>query len=340
MTFTGKLLNRGSVRSLTTANTNQNAILEPLIERGIIRVKGDEIVPFLQGLITNDIKHLHPSSNKAIYAMFLNKAGRVMYDVILYSTSDPTKILIECDKNITNDLQRHLKLFRVRRKIDVDSLHDDLNVWQAFIPNNKQPRNLTSAIIKEEVSNITISIDPRLKHLGTRILARSDKKFEDISKAFEQQTFSESSDERSYRLHRYSLGVAEGVTEMPPGKCFPLEANCDILNGVSFHKGCYIGQELTARVHHTGMIRKRHMPVKLSAPLAENNSCVIQNETGANCGIIYGSLANYALGLLRVENVLKAKQLMVNGHSCFTERPQWWPSELYSNTLKQVQKEI
>ncbi|XP_037822074.1 putative transferase CAF17 homolog, mitochondrial [Lucilia sericata] len=334
-----KWLSHRCIQTSTTVNTKEKLILEPLTERQLIQVKGDEVVPFLQGLITNDIKHLHPSSNKAIYAMFLNKAGRVMYDTILYSTSEPTRILIDCDKNVANELQRHLRLYRVRRKIDIDSMAEEYKVWQAF-DCNEQTQNFAAALNPEGINDLTFSTDPRLKQLGLRLLTTSDKTFSDLSQLFKREVTAASED-NNFRTHRYTLGVAEGVIDMPPGKCFPLEANCDILNGVSFHKGCYIGQELTARVHHTGMIRKRHMPVKLTAPLpADASTATVHNESGANCGTIYGSTAGRALGLLRVENVLKAKELLVNGSACSTEKPQWWPQELHSNVAKDIRKDI
>lgn len=323
----------------TTASAAQKLIIEPLTERQLIRVKGDEVVPFLQGLITNDIKHLHPSSNKAIYAMFLNKAGRVLYDTIIYNTSEPTKLLIECDKNVVNELQRHLKLFRVRRKIDIDLVDQEYKVWQAFVANDQQ-QNILDNLNKEALGDLTFTADPRLKQLGVRLLSGADKTTKELAQTFKLE-FAEATNDMNFRLHRYNLGVAEGVIDMPPGKCFPLEANCDILNGVSFHKGCYIGQELTARVHHTGVIRKRHMPVKLTKPLpTDTTTATVQNEAGANCGTIFGSIGDRALGLLRIENVMKAKELLVNGSICSTEKPLWWPQELRANVAKDMRKDI
>ncbi|KAM7360468.1 putative transferase CAF17 homolog, mitochondrial [Cochliomyia hominivorax] len=336
--ISGKWLTRRCIQTSTTGNTKNKLILEPLTERQLVRVKGDEVVPFIQGLITNDIKHLHPSSNKAIYSMFLNKAGRVMYDTIIYSTSEPNHILIECDKNVANELQRHLKLYRVRRKIDIDSVDQELKVWQAFLP-QVEAQSILQSLNKELINDLTITPDPRLKHLGVRLLASSDRTYTDLSKLFKQEVSAASRD-NNFRTLRYCLGVAEGVIDMPPGKCFPLEANCDILNGVSFHKGCYIGQELTARVHHTGVIRKRHMPVKLTKPLEAGSTATVFNEAGGNCGTIFGSLANHALGLLRIENVMKAKELLVNGSVCFTEKPQWWPQELHVNVAKDIRQDI
>lgn len=96
--------------------------------------------------------------------------------------------------------------------------------------------------------------DPRLNELGWRIFVPKNN-----SSLFPPKDIAIST-ESSYTKLRYALGVAEGARELPSAACFPLESNGDYLHGVSFHKGCYLGQELTARTHHTGVVRKRIMP--------------------------------------------------------------------------------
>lgn len=98
--------------------------------------------------------------------------------------------------------------------------------------------------------------DPRLNELGWRIFVPREK-----SNSFSPKDIAIST-ESSYTKLRYALGVAEGVKELPSAACFPLESNGDYLHGISFHKGCYLGQELTARTHHTGVVRKRIMPFR------------------------------------------------------------------------------
>merc|ERR1712215_588921 len=89
-------------------------------------------------------------------------------------------------------------------------------------------------------------------------------------------------DMSSYVYRRCILGISEGVEDMPVGKCIPLEYNLDYLQGVSFHKGCYIGQELTARTHHTGVIRKRILPLTIHQEIAkeEGEELVVTNQEG------------------------------------------------------------
>lgn len=105
--------------------------------------------------------------------------------------------------------------------------------------------------VKEIDKSIKYFVDPRVNRLGWRLLVPAGQKVEiELGKDI------------GYKRLRYSLGVAEGVNELPSGNCFPLESNGDYMHGISFHKGCYIGQELTARTHHTGVVRKRIMPIR------------------------------------------------------------------------------
>ncbi|XP_075146802.1 iron-sulfur cluster assembly factor IBA57, mitochondrial [Haematobia irritans] len=300
---------------------NKKMIIEPLDRRQIVRVNGDDAISFLQGLTTNDMRQLEMSTETSLYTMFLNKAGRVLYDAIMYRTStDPTTILIECDKEVVSELIKHLKLYRVRRKIQIDSVADEYTVWSSFGGSTHKPKSTNDIIITD---------DPRLSFLGQRIVLTTNQPGQ-LPKLYTEAEILESS-KGDYQQHRYKIGVAEGALDMPPGKQFPLEANCDILNGVSFNKGCYIGQELTARVHHTGVIRKRHMPVILTAPLESNSSKSIVNETDTKIGNILGSIGNKAIGLLRIEKVLKSKELLIDGKPCYVEKPSWWPQHLLVN---------
>ncbi|XP_073818436.1 putative transferase CAF17 homolog, mitochondrial [Musca autumnalis] len=320
-------------KQTSTAKDNK-FIVEYLDQRQLIRVKGEDIIPFLQGLTTNDIRQLQSSHTGSLYTMFLNKAGRVLYDAIMYKApTDSSTILIECDQEVCNELMRHLKLYRVRRKIQIDSIADELKVWCVFQAGGGGP---TAVLPQMPVDNMDIINDPRLPDLGYRLIATADRTSEEISRLLKHLSnakIEQSNDGNNYRLHRYTIGVAEGMKDMPPGKQFPLEANCDVLNGVSFNKGCYIGQELTARVYHTGVIRKRHMPLILKAPLAENSSFSVNNDAGVKVGNVLGCAETNGLALIRIEKALKSKELTIDGKPCSVEIPKWWPPLLLNNIM-------
>jgi folate-binding protein YgfZ len=245
-------------------------------------------------------------------------------------------------------------MFRVRRKIDVENIEDELKVWVVFDPNmadtdetniSKMKNVLQGQIIshtKEYViqetiikafekdgDDVIVCRDPRLSILGVRIVAPAS---EDISLKNDESESVHQESMLSYRAFRYKLGIGEGVNDLPPENCFPLEANGDYLHGVSFHKGCYVGQELTARTHHTGVVRKRLMPIifeSLPQTELEINS-PIHLPSGSNkvsLGKLRGVEGNVGLALLRIAEALDATKLKVLDVTAETMKPYWWPQE-------------
>lgn len=299
-------------------------LTQPLKNRSLIQVKGPEVVPYLQGLITNDMYHLHAEGKPSMFTMFLNNGGKVLYDAIVYRTKEPNTFLIECDREVSDALEKHLRVYRVRRKINITSIDDELTPWVVFSPRDSET---LPQIRKAKLDNILVSPDPRLKNIGMRLIQPVDNNIRDVEEIFQHADIEKALTDDEYITHRYNYGVGEGIVDHPPGKCFPLEANCDFLHGVSFHKGCYVGQELTARVYHTGVIRKRLMPLKFT----NYTKCTdrsVQTPSGVDVGTIRGVMGKQGLALLRVEKVLQANQLVVDGVACRTFKPDWWPKEL------------
>lgn len=331
-------------------------ILERLIDRDILRVSGNEASTFLQGLMTNDMGHLDEGT-LSIYTLFLNIKGRVMCDAIIYKSQDRDTYYVECDSRIAEPLERHLKIYRVRRKIDVERIGDNVAVWSIFDPfvrsvsdadttmtnENDKPRLVgmifPCGAINDKASrfieNITIYQDPRLAVLGVRILAKSQIDEHEIMKHFESDVYL-SDTAKNYRAFRYKLGIGEGISDLPPGKALPFEINCDYLHGISFHKGCYIGQELTARTYHTGIVRKRLMPLTFPN-ITMNKSLIydekIVDESGNVVGKFRGYAEKYGLGLMRINESLNARQLSISGVNVKVTKPAWWPREFQKDTV-------
>ncbi|XP_057337052.1 putative transferase CAF17 homolog, mitochondrial [Microplitis mediator] len=327
--------------------------LEDLSNRNLLKVKGKEVSYFLQGLITNDMKHFDDGVTN-IYALFLNTKGRVLYDTIVYKGFDEETYFIECDSDVIDALQRHLIMFRVRRKIDVESMVDKMKVWVLFDTN----LNLTDTEIKspnkrnvlegeiipcgslnsktsKSIDNIIMYTDPRISKLGYRILSDKNVTKDEIIKNL-IPGISIDKNSLSYREMRYRLGIAEGTIDLPPGKAFPLEINGDYLHGISFHKGCYIGQELTARTHHTGVVRKRLMPLIFSEPVVDNINYDenIVDDNGKSVGKFRGVVNKYGLGLMRIIEAKSASSLSILNKSLNICKPFWWPKDSQKDKLK------
>lgn len=330
----GKWQNIQRLASRAFSSRNHGRLENMSPTRSLIRIQGAEVQPFLQGLITNDIHHVSKGGqNDAMYTMFLNKAGRILYDAIIYRTSKENVFLIECDKRIDGDLRKHMLVFRIRKKIDIDIVNDETRVWSVFHPQSNltifDDKKYQEVPIRSGV--LACYSDPRLKALGTRLIATADITAADIENVMAD--VKEATVDYNYAQHRYRLGVGEGIYELPPEKCFPFEANCDYLHGISFHKGCYLGQEFTARTYHTGVIRKRLMPITLSAPVSKSQrhedllDAQITSDSGDVLGKLRGVESTTALGLLRIESALKANKIKFGEFEGTTSKPSWWPTE-------------
>jgi tRNA-modifying protein YgfZ len=185
-----------------------------LFDRALIRLSGDDVRGFLQGLVTNDVLGDLP-----VYAGLLTPQGKALFDFIVWADGDD--VLIDCERDAANDLAKRLTMYRLRRPIEI-ARDEVLRVHWA--PSGDEGID-----------------DPRLPALGRRWLASEDDG--DISA--EWHTF------------RRSLGVPEGRAELGSDKTLWLETNAAELNGVSFSKGCYVGQENTARMNYRQKVNRR-----------------------------------------------------------------------------------
>lgn len=191
-----------------------------LTDRAVIRVSGEGVRGFLQGLVTNDTAGALP-----VWTALLTPQGKALFDFILWA--DGEDLLIDCEAEQADALIRRLSIYRLRRPITI-ARDDSIAVHWA--------RDSTEGVP-----------DPRLATLGNRWLAPADEPASGL------------------REHRLALGVTEGVAELGNGETLWLECNARELNGVSFTKGCYVGQENTARMHHRAKVNRR----LVVAPLGE-----------------------------------------------------------------------
>lgn len=191
-----------------------------LSDRALIRLSGEDVIGFLQGLVTNDVASLAP--DKPLWAGLLTAQGKALFDFILWA--DGADILVDCEAGQAEALARRLSLYRLRRAITI-ARDDSLAVhWRA---------PAQAGALDEGTP------DPRLPALGNRWLAPAG----DPAKG--------------WREHRLSLGVTEGAAELGSDKSLWLECNAAELNGVSFSKGCYVGQENTARMNWRNKVNRR-----------------------------------------------------------------------------------
>lgn len=199
-----------------------------LSHRGVLRIGGEDRRVFLQGLISNDIGLCTPE--KPIYAALLTPQGKFLHDLFIYDAGDA--LLVDCEAARADDLLQRLSTYKLRAKVTLENLSGQKQVW-AF---------------REDGAGLP---DPRLPALGSRGI-------------FDQAAGFQSEDSALYDRHRLRLGVPEGSRDLIVGKSTLSDGNFDFLGGISWTKGCYVGQELTARMHHRALVKKRMFPVRIS----------------------------------------------------------------------------
>nr|XP_036873186.1 putative transferase CAF17, mitochondrial isoform X3 [Manis javanica] len=229
--------------------------------------------------------------------------------------------LLECDSGVLGALQSHLALYRIRREVTVE-LHPELRVW-AVLPDVPEEANGAAVLWEQAQGAAILTRDPRTACMGWRLLAQD-----------EGPTLvpgGRLGDVRDYHRHRYRHGIPEGVQDLPPGVALPLESNLAFMNGVSFTKGCYIGQELTARTHHMGVVRKRLFPVQLTGLLPAHSlapGASVFTESGQAAGKYRAGLGDVGLALLRSEQARGPLHVRTpeGGRVTLTAFvPDWWP---------------
>ena len=242
---THHLFNRLIKCSFCSQRKSVSYLLTKLSNRKLIKVNGEASYDYLQGMITNDTRHLkntlETSVNlNAIFAFVLNHLGRIMCDVFVYKGNDieNNELFVEVDTELYDGVFNYLRIYKVKRKVLIEKV--DLTAWSLFPEDISSVNEFNQKYVDHELDSETIIVkDPRLKEMGFRILSKYSYENKDkISGLLKLKGFQvKHSSLNDYERHRYQLGVGEGAKDHPTEACFPLEANADYLHGVSLHKG-------------------------------------------------------------------------------------------------------
>ncbi|MES1915919.1 MAG: hypothetical protein MHM6MM_007801 [Cercozoa sp. M6MM] len=191
----------------------------------------------------------------ASYTALLMPNGRFGSDFFVCNSQEEQEgsLLLDVDRSDAGRLQRALKMYALRRRVTVDDVSQEMRVWSLMSVDQEGMQRCTAAA--RQRGDVSF-VDPRLAKLGARMLL-SQQAIPKVPQVFQQVG------EDFYEALRVTQGVPTGGADLIRDKSMPLEAGLDWLNGIAFHKGCYVGQELTQRVHTQGVVRKRFMPVRL-----------------------------------------------------------------------------
>ncbi len=270
-----------------------------LEERGVVSVGGPEAGPFLQGLISNDIERV--TAERAVYAALLTPQGKFLHDFFVLRHGDD--YLLDCEGPRTGDLGRRLMAYRLRADVTLADATEDYRVVALFGGVDGEapfglPPDEGGAV---PCAGGILMRDPRGAALGLRaVLPR------DADLAFLAQAGFAPGDAADYERHRLARGAPDGSRDMEVGRATLMECGFEALNGVDFEKGCYVGQELTARTKHRGLVRRRLAPVTLKGALPPAGTPITAG--GKEVGEIRSGLDGTALAVLRLERVADAAE--------------------------------
>jgi len=283
-----------------------------LDDRGILAVSGADGRIFLQGLVSNDVDKVN--STQAQYAALLTAQGKYLHDFMMIEFSGA--IWLEAEAPRLSELKRRLSIYRLRAKTALEE-RPDLGVAVVFGDGALAVMGLSGerGAARPFVSGVAFG-DPRLPALGVRcILPRADLRGSLESLGLLETGFTE------YDRVRLDLGVPDGGRDLVPEKSILLEAGFDELNGVDWQKGCYIGQELTARTKYRGLIKKRLMLVKIGGPALAPGTIITAE--GREVGEMRSSRDGLGLALLRIESVVEGKHLKAGTTTIVASKPEW-----------------
>lgn len=252
-----------------------------LTSRALVRVAGPDARAFLHTLLTQDVETIKPGEVR--FGALLSPPGRLLFDLFLWGEDEAVVLDVAADRRA--DLMRRLAMYRLRAAVEV--AEDDRPVLASW---------------PEAVADF--SPDPRIAALGGRRLGAGP---------------TEDATEADYHAHRLSVGLPDPAADGGHDRRYPIEADFDLLNGIDFQKGCFVGQETTSRMKRRGAMKNRMLPIHFEGPPPSPGTEVLNGELRA--GEVLNGLDGSAMALLRLDRI--EGTLTADGRPVRVRRPDW-----------------
>ena len=264
------------------------AKLARLDDRALIRIGGPDWRSFLQGLLTQDVETLEPGACR--FAAMLTPQGKLLFDMFLHGIEGG--VILEVQTAQRDALVQRLTIYRLRAKAEIAAVPGAAFVlWGA------------------DKADAGWAPDPRLPALGWRAVGEAPPSAE-----------AEVADAAAYEAHRLALGLPDPARDCAPDKTYPVEADFDLLNGVDFKKGCFVGQETTSRMKRRGPIKTRMAPIDYEGEAPAFGAEILAGELRA--GEVLSGGPGRAMALLRLDRALEGP-LTVDGRAVTVDIPAW-----------------
>ena len=242
-----------------------------LEDRGLISITGEDSKNFLQNIITNDVEKV--STSNSIFSALFTPQGKYLFEFFLLLTKEG--FLLDCDNKFTNEIIAYLSKYKLRSKIEIKDISTNhviglISLEKFTEIQNNESKNTDTIVYRDS----PVFIDPRNKKLGARILSTLEKLHLTIKKLDLKITKAE-----NYFIDAHALGIPIKGVENLKEQLFGLEANFEELKAIDFKKGCYVGQENTARMKLKNKLRRRLLPIKFDQELSIGDELKYNNIT-------------------------------------------------------------
>jgi tRNA-modifying protein YgfZ len=284
-----------------------------LADRSFLRISGEEALPWLQTIVTSDMAHLEPGQGR--YGALLSPQGKILFDFIAslgrvdHDPGKPSAVYLETVGAAAPDFARRLALYKLRAKVRIEDLSTE----------GEHGKPVGVAVAWGETrayqGDAVRAVDPRHPELGERMATYED---DAIAVA--------TGEPLAWHAHRLALGVPEAGKDFELGDAFPHEALMDMLGGVDFKKGCYIGQEVVSRMEHRGTARTRLVPVGFAGDGPARGTQIMAG--GRPVGSFGSGLEGRGIAMLRLDRVaeaMAAQEVLTAGDVALTPfKPDFW----------------
>jgi len=268
-----------------------NRFYVSLENRAVISITGDDRKNFLQGIVSNDVNKV--DAKNAIYALILTPQGKFLFDIFIAEISGV--LLLDVEKSRSVELLKKLAMYKLKSRVEI-SLAAEYQVPIALLGADSLKGN-TGEVKAFGVDGIGF-IDPRDAVLGSRIIGKSEKIFELLEReGYVRKPY------EFYEEARVARGIPTAGIELIPEKSFPLQNNLEEFHAIDFDKGCYVGQEVTARTKYRGVVRRKLYKLEVIAGAPASDEAVIFS--GNQIGEVKSVAGTCAIGLLEIEEVEK-----------------------------------
>ena len=287
-----------------------------LNDRGIIRIAGPDAREFLQGLVSGDVSTVSPS--RGIWSAFLTAQGKYLFDFFIAEIAeDGGALVLDCEGGRHLELFKKLSMYKLKANVEVSDETDNLSVFTVFGDDALNLLGLTGSVgSSAPFAGGVAFVDPRLEKAGARIIAEKKLAIDALADANIKNA-----DVIDYDHLRIGLGLPDGSRDMTVDRALLLENGFEELGGVSFEKGCYIGQEVTARTKYRGLVKKRLFPVSIEGPAPEPGTIITSGDR--EVGEMKSNANDIGLALIRVENISDIDGLVAGNASIKPMVPDW-----------------